>query len=376
MAGMHKKNAGPDVSSFPWDAEYDEDYAEESLDPDYDSGYLRRNVQPIARSLRAARDVEQTSSRPSVFIERFGTILAADGIAAIPRGLYLQQKQLGLSLQQVWLVSSILAHKWSARLPYVSLGELARRISDEGQSSGRDRYVRKIKQQLCDAGYLVIHRRENSIHGQLANAYDFSPLLRKIGSLIADAQDAAEKYPGDDIDIDDADNVDEDFAANQNAQVADSAGPTDYSFVARFGADVVRGGVLTVPMGLFTFQRELALSMRQLWFVCYVLSHQYSAALPYPSLRKMAAVTGYSAEYIHTVKHELVEAGYLRLISRVGRAGQESNLYDFRGLFSALEDMVSKIPAAKESAEEGYAGTTGILDAMDTNYIDEEDPGF
>ena len=38
--------------------------------------------------------------------------------------------------------------------------------------------------------------------------------------------------------------------------------------------------------------------------------------MPYPSLKKMAARTGYSERHIHTLKQSLVEAGYLRLVTR------------------------------------------------------------
>jgi hypothetical protein len=47
--------------------------------------------------------------------------------------------------------------------------------------------------------------------------------------------------------------------------------------------------------------------------------------------------TGYSRAHLHTIKAELVEAGYLRLVHRINdQGGQDSNAYDFSGLLDAI----------------------------------------
>jgi hypothetical protein len=73
------------------------------------------------------------------------------------------------------------------------------------------------------------------------------------------------------------------------------------------------------------------------WFVSYIFSYQWKKALPYPSIVKMSARTGYITVQLHEIKASLVELGYLRLVPRSTKyGGRDSNAYDFSGLFDAL----------------------------------------
>ena len=69
--------------------------------------------------------------------------------------------RLGLSAQQVWFVSYILSHKWDEDLPYPSLKKLARcsRLSLS--------QVQRIKNSLCQAGYLKVYTQYAPFFAQL-----------------------------------------------------------------------------------------------------------------------------------------------------------------------------------------------------------------
>ena len=105
------------------------------------------------------------------FLARYGRLIARVGIAAVPRALFRYQGRLALSAQQVWFISYILAHRWTTALPYPSLSRMAERT---GYSR---RQLQVLKEELVDAGYLSLVRRQDPSGGQDSNAYDFSPLL-------------------------------------------------------------------------------------------------------------------------------------------------------------------------------------------------------
>src|SRR5262249_46877986 len=155
--------------------------------------------------------------------------------------------------------------------------------------------------------------------GQEANSYDFAGLFARLESAIL-----ADPVPANAIQE----------PADPGASGAD---PADTSFVARFGRGIARAGVIAVPAGLYQHQAALALSPQDCWFVTYILAYRWSTDLPYPSLRKMAARTGYTEQRLHTIKQELVAQGYLRLVTRRdAHGGQDTNGYDFSGLLAAL----------------------------------------
>ena len=67
-----------------------------------------------------------TSGKATSFAGQYGQLILTDGIAPIPRSLYLYQGVLNLSPQQVWFISYTLSHKWDEDLPHPRLQELAR----------------------------------------------------------------------------------------------------------------------------------------------------------------------------------------------------------------------------------------------------------
>ena len=62
------------------------------------------------------------------------------------------------------------------------------------------------------------------------------------------------------------------------------------SFLARYGATVLRGGIAAIPTALFTYQARLDLSPQEVWFISYILAHKWDEDLPYPSLHQDRAL--------------------------------------------------------------------------------------
>jgi hypothetical protein len=234
--------------------------------------------------------------------------------------LYLYQASLGLTAQEIWFTSAILAHKWDADLPYPNLHTMAE------QSGLSLRQLKRIRAGLEEKGTLQVQPRYDATGRQEANSYDFSRLFAQLESAImADP-------PGDNG-----------LQAEGNLPPLEQDDVSPMSFVARFGRVIVRAGIAAIPQALFTYQQPLGLSPQQIWFISYILAHRWSTNLPYPSLRRMADRTGYSERHLHTIKDELVQAGYLVLIERHSEAGgRDNNAYDFSNLLQALNTQLQQ----------------------------------
>jgi hypothetical protein len=117
----------------------------------------------------------------------------------------------------------------------------------------------------------------------------------------------------------------------------------DRSFLSRFGAVILSGGIASIPIALFTYQGELNLTPQQVWFISKVLSYKWGSGLPYPSIKKMADETKVSRQHLHNYQKQLVEAGWLKVINRRNaQGGKDSNLFDFSPLFQALEELLQR----------------------------------
>ena len=276
---------------------------------------------------------------PSSFAGHYGQLIISEGIAPIPRALYLYQGALNLSPQQVWFISYVLAHKWDGDLPHPRLQELAR------HATLGLRQIKKIKNRIAQAGFMEVTPRYGSGGEQDANGYDFGPLLDRLERLIttdpgAAIDELAERSPAHEEAATEKD---------QAAGVSHEQPQPDRSFAARYGRVVLRRGVAAVPRAIFTYQAELGISPQQMWFIVYILSFQWSTELPYPSLRKMAQNTGYSERQIHRIKDGLVSAGYLRVVERGGVDGVDgsdhantTSAYDFTELLKTLTALIRK----------------------------------
>ncbi|MDQ2808017.1 MAG: hypothetical protein M3Z04_14070 [Chloroflexota bacterium] len=129
----------------------------------------------------------------------------------------------------------------------------------------------------------------------------------------------------------------------------------DRSFLARYGAIVLRGGIAAFPAAIFQYQAELALSPQEVWFMAYILARKWSTSLPRPSLRRMAERSGYSEQQLHRIKNGLIHKGYLTVVERyAANGGQAPNGYDFGELFGRLEALLMRDSSAgEEEADEG-----------------------
>ena len=128
----------------------------------------------------------------------------------------------------------------------------------------------------------------------------------------------------------------------KNRYTPDPAPDKARTFLARYGATVLRGGIAAIPTALFTYGALLELSPQETWFISYILAHKWDEDLPYPSLRRMAERTGLSVRQLHRIKDAIVEKGYLVLVPRhrAEDGGQDSNAYDFSGLFGRIEELL------------------------------------
>jgi hypothetical protein len=88
--------------------------------------------------------------------------------------LYHYQADLGLVPQEVWFVGYILAHRWTAELPYPSLRRMSRRTGVSTQM------LHRYKQSLIEKGYLSTIPRHRPSGGRTSNYYDFSGLFQTL----------------------------------------------------------------------------------------------------------------------------------------------------------------------------------------------------
>ncbi len=291
------------------------------------------------------------NSGRSSFAARFGRVILQHGIAALPSALYHFGSKLDLYAQHIWFISYILSHKWDEDLPYPSLGVMAR---CSGMSK---RQLQRYSDELREMGYLLVYPRVSQERGQESNAYDFAPLFGHLEACIIeqrkDLQSAGMSNPAIGVPVT-REHASQAGATDQTEDTWASLNELerserDTSFVARYGRVITRYGVAAVPRALFTCSAGLGMTPQQVWFVAYIFSYQWDTALPYPSIMRMAALTGYTPAYLHRLKASLVERDYLRLVHRTkADGGQDSNAYDFSPLLEEIGKLLQP-PAAPQA---------------------------
>src|SRR5689334_18264026 len=135
------------------------------------------------------------------------------------------------------------------------------------------------------------------------------------------------------------------------------------SFLARYGATILGGGIAAIPAALFRYQGELGLSAQEIWFICYILACKWTTDLPHPSLRQMAERSGYTEQQIHRIKNALVDKGLLVLIPRRNAlGGLVANAYDFGSLFGRLETLLRRDGVqGDDDFQDSAAGRSGSV---------------
>src|SRR4051794_28645642 len=117
--------------------------------------------------------------------------------------------------------------------------------------------------------------------------------------------------------------------------------PVARSFLDRYGATILSGGVAAIPNALYLFQAQLGLSPQEVWFISYILVHRWEDEYPHPSLVRMEQRTGHGQRQLHRIKDSLIAKGYLRLVERFdARGGQAANGYDFTALFTRMAALI------------------------------------
>ncbi len=112
------------------------------------------------------------------FLSRFGSVILSGGIAAIPKALYMYSAELGLVPQEVWFVGYILAHRWTAELPFPSLRKMSVHTGVSPQM------LHRYKNSLIEKGYLETIPRTRPSGGRTSNYYDFSGLFQQLELLL------------------------------------------------------------------------------------------------------------------------------------------------------------------------------------------------
>lgn len=129
------------------------------------------------------------------FLSRFGSVILSGGIAAIPKALYMYSAELELVPQEVWFVGYILAHRWTAELPYPSLRKMSLHTGVSYQM------LHRYKNSLIEKGYLEVIPRTRRNGGRSSSYYDFSGLFEQLERLLVrDNGGRAEDLEGDDED--------------------------------------------------------------------------------------------------------------------------------------------------------------------------------
>ncbi len=312
----------------------------------------RNGTGPTQNGHRVGQVAPPKQGRSSTdFAARFGAAIAEYGLAAVPAALYYYQGKLGLSSQEVWFVSYVLSHKWGEDLPRPSLKQLER------CSGLSDRTVQRYRERLEQSGYLKVETRYHASGRQSECAYDFSSLFEALEEAIRD-----DPRPLNPIHANEGEE-------GRSADPDELASQPNRSFVARYGSVLAKRGVAVIPRVLFTCMGALKLTPQQVWFISYIFSFQWTSALPYPSILKMAARTGYSKVQLHDIKGSLVDRGYLRLVHRSTKdGGRDSNAYDFSGLFDAMLAEMKKEDVAEEGKTAVLPVANGSMAAAQLRY--------
>ncbi|CAA9241063.1 MAG: hypothetical protein AVDCRST_MAG77-1541 [uncultured Chloroflexi bacterium] len=156
-----------------------------------------RQQQPRTGTGLPLPEIGATDNDPRYrFLARFGATILSGGIAAIPMALYHYQADLVLVPQEVWFVGYILAHRWTADLPYPSLRRMSRRTGVSTQM------LHRYKQSLIEKGYLATIARHRPSGGRTSNYYDFTNLFHALEQLLTRDRRGAAWQPSADESLD------------------------------------------------------------------------------------------------------------------------------------------------------------------------------
>lgn len=117
----------------------------------------------------------------------------------------------------------------------------------------------------------------------------------------------------------------------------------EFRFDARYGRLIRKAGIGTIPFALFYYQAELSLTPQEVWLMGYVLSHRWTAELPYPAVREMARRSGVTTKTLEKYKKGLEDKGYLLVVRRTRADGGNTSIgWDFSPLFESIDDLITR----------------------------------
>lgn len=138
---------------------------------------------------RASIAIEDSSKDRYRFKARFGALIAATGVAGVPRALCHYLGELGLSYADLGFITHILSYRWTSAYPFPSQRKLA-----EQAGIGRSGIQRRAYA-LQALEYLQIAERYDQDDGRrTSNGYDLTPLLDRLNELILRDWDTVWKH--------------------------------------------------------------------------------------------------------------------------------------------------------------------------------------
>jgi DNA-binding transcriptional MocR family regulator len=147
-------------------------------------------------------------------------------------------------------------------------------------------------------------------------------------------------------------------------------GPLSSSWEALYGRLILRDGIATIPLALYLYGDQLALSSQQVWFASAILAHKWDADLPYPRLSTVAEQTGVSIRTLQYIRKSLETAGYLQIHEGWGmNGGRIANSYDFSGLFAALEAAIAADPEGDNGLQDPDVPPDPPADRPDRSFL-------
>ncbi len=136
-------------------------------------------------------------------------------------------------------------------------------------------------------------------------------------------------------------------------EATEQAAKTRRSATAKWGAEVMRGGFVTVPSILLRAQRRLGLSGTQLAIIMHLADWWLDAdRAPWSSKAQLSQRIGISERQLQRQIAELEAHGYVRRVERVSSRGKRPNGYDLSGLVAKLDELAPEFQRASKARQD------------------------
>jgi len=117
----------------------------------------------------------------------------------------------------------------------------------------------------------------------------------------------------------------------------------NYPVEQRFGSIVTNELWGIVPFALYKYQKVLDLSIAEVWFLAWIIMHQWKESDPFPSLNAFSRYSGKSRGYIQKIAHRLRDKHLIIIKERnLDNGAIASNFYEISPLLGTLEEIIKK----------------------------------